>query len=50
VVSDIKGSTQIEGVREMGAEENIRTKRDEITWAGENCVMRSFICTLCQGG
>jgi hypothetical protein len=45
LVSDIKGGTQIEGVREQGVEENIWTEGE----AGENGIMRrSITCTLRQ--
>jgi hypothetical protein len=31
LVSDIKGGTQTESVREQGAEENVWIERDEVT-------------------
>jgi hypothetical protein len=45
LVCHIKGRTQIEGVGEQGAEENMGLGRMGWQEAGENCLMRN--CEIC---
>jgi len=42
LVSHTKGRTYIEGVKELGAEENSLTKGGKWWEVGEDCIMRSL--------